>query len=364
MSILKRLFSPSDSTLARTMLAMGAMAILGAVAGVLIWAFFGWLVYPAWSITPTPPSTSGLLRVAAGGSVYALVFYLTFGLIAHLRRRYELTGATLWGIYWFGWLLALALLGITLGVVQPDDIFGRAIRSVTRDPNAVRVLVGATLLFVLVLSFRLALERLKAQKVAADARARLKTLQAQMNPHFFFNTLNTIYALIPDDPSAAQRMVSLLAEIHRHVFSKADADLIPLTDELRLATAYLEIEKVRFGERLRCTLPEEAEMRGVLVPALSVQPLVENAVRHGIGQRLEGGKVTVNVQRSETQFELTVQNECATAIQHSENDFFRDGHALNNIRERLKLHFGSRALLAVSFPRPNAVAITMTGPIS
>src|SRR5262249_31494514 len=157
--------------------------------------------------------------------------------------------------------------------------------------------------------------------------------QAQINPHFFFNTLNTIYALIPVDPTAAQRTLGLLADMSRHAFATARSDLIPLTQELDFASAYLEIEKIRIGSRLQCEMPDAARIEAIRVPALSVQPLVENAIRHGIARRLAGGRVSVEVNRTETQFSLTVKNECEASSDLSESAFFRKGHALENIRE-------------------------------
>ena len=139
-----------------------------------------------------------------------------------------------------------------------------------------------TVFFACMRYVRLKLERAKAQKAAAEALSQVKALQAQINPHFFFNTLNTIYALIAVDPKAAQRTVGLLADMSRHAFATAQSDLIPLTQELDFANAYLEIEKVRFGGRLQCEMPDTSRLEGIRVPALVVQPLIENAIRHGI----------------------------------------------------------------------------------
>jgi len=110
-------------------------------------------------------------------------------------------------------------------------------------------------------------------------------------------------------------------------------------------------------------MPDPAKVGPIRVPALSVQPLVENAIRHGIARRLEGGRVSIEVDRTEKQFSLTVKNECEVSTDLSESAFFRKGHALENIRERLRLHYGDRASLGVSFPRPDAVAVTITGPL-
>ena len=125
----------------------------------------------------------------------------------------------------------------------------------------------------------------------------------------------------------------------------------------------MQIERVRFGRRLQCEMPDLATFDGIRVPALIVQPLIENAVRHGVARRPEGGRVSLEVGLTETEFSLTVKNECEASAERSEVAFVREGHALENIRRRLRLHYGDRASLVVSFPRPDAVAVTVTGPL-
>jgi uncharacterized protein (TIGR03435 family) len=115
-------------------------------------------------------------------------------------------------------------------------------------------------------------------------------------------------------------------------------------------------------DRLQCKMPDATNVEGIHVPALSVQPLIENAIRHGIAQRIDGGQVSVEVERNGTQFSLTVMNDCELSAERSPGTFFRGGHALENIRERLRLHYGDRASLTVSLPRADAVAVTVTGP--
>jgi LytS/YehU family sensor histidine kinase len=169
--------------------------------------------------------------------------------------------------------------------------------------------------------------------------------------------------LIAVDPPAAQRTVGLLADMSRHAFTGAQSDLIPLAQELDFANSYMEIEKVRFAGRVQCEMPDSAKVEGINVPALSIQPLIENAVRHGIARRLEGGKVSVEVERNGNRFSLRITNDCEPSTERSSRAFFREGHALENIRERLSLYFGDQASLDVSFPRPDAIAVTLRGPI-
>ena len=339
-------------------MALLQVALFGAIVGPVIGLLFGWLVLPA--IAHPPQGAPFTLReylafAAPGGMAYSLVFYSIFRLaIPYICRRSPPSQAMRWLLGFSGWIAALLILS---AVLPGGEWFGEAVRA-----RSIRILAVTTILFVLIGIFRAALDRANAQKAAAEARAQVKALQAQINPHFYFNTLNTIYALIPTDPAAAQRTVGLLADMSRHAFASAQSDLVPLAQELEFATAYLEIEKVRLGNRLQCTMPNATSVDGIHVPALSVQPLIENAIRHGIARRADGGKVSVEVERNGARFSFTVMNDCEPSTERSAGTFFRGGHALDNIRERLRLQYGDRASLTVTLPRPDAVAVTLTGP--
>ena len=199
----------------------------------------------------------------------------------------------------------------------------------------------------------------RAEQAVAAARARNQVLRAQINPHFFFNTLNTIAALIPSDPSSAERTVNLLADMSRYAFSASGVDLVPVSDELAFARTYLEIEKARFGKRLQFTLPSDKEADGLSLPSLMLQPIVENGVRHGIGRSMQGGTIAVRIERGSDRFALTVES----PAEPSESEFFRPGHALANVRERLQLTYGARARIEATRPTPDSVAVTIQAPI-
>ena len=166
----------------------------------------------------------------------------------------------------------------------------------------------------------------------ADASARLAELQSRIRPHFLFNALNTALALVRIDPERAERVLEDLAELFRFALAERGAS-ITLAEELELARRYLEIEQVRFGERLRLSWELDAGADSVRVPPLVLQPLVENAVRHGIEPAAEGGVIRVRTQRRLGTVEIAVDN---TLSPHSPA---RPGHgiALANVRERLAL---------------------------
>jgi len=199
----------------------------------------------------------------------------------------------------------------------------------------------------------------------AAAKAQTFALQAQINPHFFFNTLNTISALIPIDPGAAQAAIGQLADMFRYTLSCSRAELVSLEDELTFARNYLELERLRFGNRLRVELPEKAA--GVVLPGLTLQPLVENAVRYGVAQRLDGGTVRVQIERRNGHCDISVANQFDPSLGAPNldvNRIFRNGHALANIRERLRLVFGDRADLRISVVEKEWVDVTVHIPAS
>lgn len=174
----------------------------------------------------------------------------------------------------------------------------------------------------------------------AAAKAQAAALQAQINPHFFFNTLNTLAALIPQNPDAAQEIVGRLADMFRYTLACSRAEKVTLAQELAFVENYLKLEQARFCQRLQVMLPRE-RFDDILLPGLSLQPLVENAVRYGIAQRLDGGTVEVAVHRNGASCSVDVFSPSAGEIEAGR--FFREGHALANVRDRLRLHAGEKA---------------------
>lgn len=141
------------------------------------------------------------------------------------------------------------------------------------------------------------LHRAELREVELEAslnRAELDALRLQIHPHFLFNTLNIVDVLIGEDVAAARRVLADLCQILRAVLSPADGQTWPLADELRLLRAYLAIEGARFGERLRVDMAVAESARACAVPCLVLQPIVENAIRHGVGARAGGGRVEID----------------------------------------------------------------------
>lgn len=180
----------------------------------------------------------------------------------------------------------------------------------------------------------------------AASQAQARALQSQINPHFFFNTLNTISALIEDDPSAARQMIGRLADLFRYTLSCTHADAVTLREEVQFVRDYLSIEHARFRRRLRVELPEGI-LPDVRIPGLVLQPLVENAIKHGIAPLIDGGSVQIQVQPSAAGFRVSVRNTADEQVLPEPAAMFRPGHALDNVRARLRLFTGEAEPLKV-----------------
>lgn len=192
------------------------------------------------------------------------------------------------------------------------------------------------------------------------AQAELRALQARIHPHFLFNALNALYGSIPKEAQAARRAVLHLAEIFRYLL-QGEGGLIPLERELEIVQAYLAIESLRLGARLAWRIDVPPKARGVLIPVLSLQPLVENAVRHGVAPLEEGGEVIVQAR--------VLEGRCRISVIDTGPGFSpgASGHGigLENVRRRLALHFGAEVEVrreggctVVSFAVPAAADAT------
>jgi LytS/YehU family sensor histidine kinase len=207
---------------------------------------------------------------------------------------------------------------------------------------------------------------LKQRKLAETAaRAQAYALQAQIAPHFFFNTLNSISALISADPVAAQKMIGGLADVFRYTFASSRMEVVPFDRELEFVRDYLSIEKIRYRDRLQFHLPEEGQTDGLALPGLTLQPLVENAIRHGISHRIEGGTIRVDLQPDGDFICISVWNQFDIADgtpNFSESEIFKPGHALANTRDRLRLAFGKDAKIEFSVMNTDWVRVMVFVP--
>lgn len=186
-------------------------------------------------------------------------------------------------------------------------------------------------------------QSLRAERLREDlAVAQLRALQSQLNPHFLFNVLNSVVTLIDNDPAAAQRMVVRLSDLLRSTLGAWEAQEVPLDEELRFTEQYLEIERVRFRDRLRVEWAVECE-GAPLVPAFGLQPLVENAIVHGVAPRVNGGSVAIGAARRGESLVLTVADSGEGPRASSARS--GAGVGLANLRSRLAELYGAAARL-------------------
>jgi two-component system, LytTR family, sensor histidine kinase AlgZ len=195
----------------------------------------------------------------------------------------------------------------------------------------------------------------EARRIAAEAH--LASIEARVQPHFLFNTLNSIAALVHDDPAAAERMTSQLASLMRSSLQSNDRPLVPLDEELRLVCAYLDIERVRFGDRLQYAVDLEEGTASVLVPRLALQTLVENSVKYAVTPRRQGARITVRSQRSDGSVRLVVEDD-GPGFDPAAS---QNGHGLALLRSRLDLLFSGRASMLID-GRPGATTVVIDVP--
>lgn len=172
----------------------------------------------------------------------------------------------------------------------------------------------------------------------------LKALKAQINPHFLFNSLNSISALATVDGERARDMCIKLSDFLRTTLKLGEKPRITLADELALTKAYLDVERVRFGARLHVEIEADKECEGCIVPSLVLQPLVENAVKHGIAGLVEGGTIRIEAHCGAGRLQLGISNE----FDRESPAPSRHGLGLRNVRERLRAIYENTARLDTS----------------
>jgi two-component system sensor histidine kinase AlgZ len=248
-------------------------------------------------------------------------------------RRLDNRRAALWA--WFLLLVAMLVVlelswrMVWLPILRAEP--GAHLYFIARN-LAIGAIIGALMLRYFYLTHQ------SRRRLLAESEARLAALQARIRPHFLFNSLNSIASLTRSDARQAEAAIEDLADLFRSSLGDGRR-LIPLAEELELSRRYLNMEALRLGRRLCVKWTIEALPVDALIPPLCLQPLLENAVYHGIEQRIDGGCIEIAGARAGTQLSLTVSNPCAeNAPPHSGNRI-----ALDNVRQRLAFHFGRAA---------------------
>ncbi|HEY3884951.1 MAG TPA: histidine kinase [Vicinamibacterales bacterium] len=311
---------------------------LGALLAALL-ALEGALGWPVAIATALPLSIAyGFLSLSA--------WYLTAGSPFNGDRaaRMAATAITAAFVSSAVWLLAarvwLSVVAASFNLPDVRDAFRRA--APTLFAFGVLLYLLATALSVLAAAFAASREAerrgLELQVLAREAE--LRALRAQIDPHFLFNSLQSISALTTADPQGARRMCLMLADFLRETLSLGAKDWIPLAGELALARRFLAIEQMRFGDRLRVDIDSGAD-ESCAVPPLLLQPLIENAVTHGVAHCVDGGTVTVRTERRAVVMRITIENPCDPDRPRGRGA----GMGLSNVRQRLRTIYGAEAAL-------------------
>ena len=278
------------------------------------------------------------------GMVSFIVLWITLGsaaVLCPLRPWFKQQHSVVAGLISYSIVLSLTVL---FSVVGEWIIFGTLFKQV--NLIAGNLIIAAIFAGVALRHFYLQ-QQLRNQQ-QAELNSRIQALQSRIRPHFLFNSMNSIASLIDIDPRAAEQLVVDLAHLFRA--SLKTAGLVPLSDELALCEKFIAIEKMRLGERLQVEWDKQGDMQRCSIPSLLLQPLVENAIYHGIQPLTEGGTVKISVHITDTKVDLTVVNPYPATAANSVEQYEQqhNGIALDNIQHRLEAFYGEKAALKLS----------------
>jgi hypothetical protein len=328
--------------------------LVGALLGVVVRPLFG----VAWREALLFALPIGLAAAPVSLSAWYLCRAMPLDRTSPTRVALTAVGAaavtaSLWAGIGRLWWLSLDRMGLEVPTDQMAGLF-----ALLGGLGAFGYLLTVTVHYVLQASeaSTVASRRtLEAQIAQRDAE--LRALRAQLNPHFLFNSLNSIAGLVTADPGKARRMCQLLGDFLRDSLTLGGAVRVPLGREVALAEQYLSIEQVRFGSRLAVRAAVGADASAVSVPPLILQPLVENAVRHGIATRLDGGVIEIEAVLTGERAVIVVTNP-----RDADGSRRGTGLGLDNVRRRLAASFGDRAVLAIE-AAPERYRVSITVPV-
>ncbi|MEN3332111.1 MAG: two-component system, LytTR family, sensor histidine kinase AlgZ [Blastocatellia bacterium] len=189
-------------------------------------------------------------------------------------------------------------------------------------------------------------EQILAERTAT---AQLRALQAQINPHFFFNTLSSITSLLSINTTAAREMLMALAEMYRYMLRCTNTRLVSLEEEMEFVKSYLSIEEVRFRNRLKLDIRCPDNLSQLRLPGLALQPIVENAIKHGIAKNIGSGCIRIRVVQSEADFAISVSNTAEQPPDRPLDRWLIDGHALKNVDDRCSVTYGGEHDMQIGY---------------
>lgn len=298
--------------------------------------------------------------------VMVLLSWLMWGLLATpvVRRLQRFHGRILWLIHplacltisvisaaWIGWLESVLN---PWAVMEAPDFLSAWNARFQEDLFSYVILYAS----IVATGFAWHSREQLARQREVLVQARLDALRRQIEPHFLFNSLNAIVSLIREGrPTDAIDVTVELGDLLRRLLDDSGRTLVPLFEEFDFLGKYLDIQKVRFGDRLGIAIDRPAELAMAQVPALILQPLAENALKHGIGRRVEGGRLDITVARDQDRLTIHVENDGPPLPAT-----LQDGIGLSNIRARLASLYGDEAGLSIGAGAPGRVLVTLSLP--
>ena len=226
--------------------------------------------------------------------------------------------------------------------------------------NSAFVLLIWTSVYIGIKSFERRQEKeVENWKLQAQLKeAELGILKAQINPHFLFNALNNIRSLISEDAERARNILTRLSEVLRYAVYHNSREEVTLSEEIEMVTNYLELEKIQFEERLQTNIEIDDELSQLRIPPMSIQILVENAIKHGIAKRKSGGEIAISVTKVGRDVRISVINDGEIASRTVAGNPEEGGVGIENLRERLNRAFGTRAAFSLSATGSDQVTAT------
>lgn len=340
-----------------------------------VWTVYGllsaWQAHYWYSFSKTPMSWADCLRYEMG---YGYIWCLCSPFILWLANRFRIERDRLAGHLAIHAAAASVFIAVTKTVFDailspPNSAFNHftwtsLFRAIEYDADT-----GLLLYSVIVLVEHVAVYYGRYRDGLVDssrlqtqlAKAQLQALKMQLHPHFLFNTLHTITALVHEDPDLAERTISRLSELLRLFLATSMIHEVPLSEELRILGLYVDIERTRFEDRLSVNVDIPPTLRDAMVPNLVLQPLVENSIRHGLGKRAEPGWISISAERLGETLVLRVMDNGAGLEPEAEKKH-PSGMGLAITRNRLKTLYGGSQSLALCNLESGGVEARITMP--
>lgn len=343
------------------------------IKGILLTLFF-WFIFTLLSSALLTYSNQVPFVFSLLGTVLSTTIMLFFMIIIWFVLVRELHDTD--------WFIKLILHGITSIAFTVcwyysylylfDIIFNLEYLGGEFQDNRAWIMFSTFIEYVLVFAVINVIESLKTVRHKEQQAAELKelsrkqeiaTLKAQINPHFLFNTLNSINASIMQQPEQAREMIARLSDMLRYSLDSFEKTQVPLSEEIEFIKTYLEIEKKRLGNRLQVEFDIDEKLKQFSIPPMICQPLVENAVKHGIAPLEEGGKVTIEIKESKESVIFSIHDTGqGMKLNNKEDD--HAGIGLKNTKEMLKKRYGPKAALHIESNKSRGTKVSFTIPLN